>query len=90
VRKLAEDRDQNFIIGGQSVRDRGLPASRPGGREDENLALLGLEGLLQILKERQRELREVRRALVLERNIHGLTDRKRHVGRAGDEETLKS
>jgi hypothetical protein len=54
------------------------------------LAALGLEDLFQIAKERQRELRKVRRAMIFQRNVHGLPNPERHIRRAGDCEALQS
>ena len=43
----------------------------------------GAESVLQIFKKRLGEAGKVRRAVVLQRNIHRLTDFEWHVGRAG-------
>ena len=89
VRELAEHGDQHLVAGRERVGHRRLPAARARRREHEDLALLGPEHLLQVAEQRQREGREIGRALVLQRHVHGLTHRERHVGGAWDEETME-
>ncbi len=83
-RELAEHRRQHLVAGRQRVGDGGFPAAGAGAGEDDDLARFGLKDLLQVGEERQRELREVRRAVILQRDVHRLADAERHVGRAGN------
>src|SRR6516164_5621892 len=89
-RELAKYGGQHLVAGRQRVGDSRFPAASTRTGKNKDLAALGLEDLLQIAKERQRELRKVRRAMIFERNVHGLANTERHIRRAGDCETLES
>jgi hypothetical protein len=71
-----------------ATADSHPPVPEPGKKE--NLAALRLKDLPQIIKERQCELRKVRRAMIFECNIHRLADAERHVRGAGYRKTLES
>src|SRR5262249_39267016 len=89
-RELTKYEGQHLVAERQRVGDSRFPGASTRTGKKKDLAALGLEDLLQIAKERQRELRKVRRAIILERNVHGLPNTERHIRRAGDCETLES
>jgi hypothetical protein len=90
MRELAIARRQHLVARRQRVGDRGLPAPGARRREQEHLAVDGLEYLPQVAKERQREGRYVRRPLVLAGDRERLANALRHIRRAGNEQEIAS
>jgi hypothetical protein len=90
MRELAEARGENLVAGRQRVGEGGFPATSAGGREEESLAGLRLEDLLHIFEQRQSELREVGRALVLHRDIHRPAHSVRHIGGSRNEQSANA
>jgi hypothetical protein len=54
------------------------------------LTLVGLEHLLEIVKQRQGESGKIGCALIFERDIHGLADATWHIRGTGNKEAVKS
>ena len=80
--ELAEARGQHTVAGAQRIGENRLPRAGAGRREDEHLTDGGLEDLLQVLEQRQSQLREQSAAVVLHRPVHGAENAVRHIGRA--------
>ena len=79
VGELADAGREHLVAGRERVGQAGFPAAGAGAREQEHLAGRGLEHLLQVGEQRQRELGEVRGAHVLHRQV----ERAPHRDRAG-------
>jgi hypothetical protein len=88
--KLAEARGQYPVARRERVSDRRLPAAGARTREDEDPVTLGLEPELHVGEQAEREVREIERALVLERHVHGPAQAAGQVGLSGDEPGVAS
>jgi hypothetical protein len=64
-RELAEARHQHLVAGVQRVGDRRFPRAGAGTGEDEDLARRGAHHALEVGKQAQRQIAEIRGAHVL-------------------------
>ena len=83
--ELAEPGGKQLVAGRTGIGERGFPGAGAARREDDDLAVSGLEDLFQVFVEGQRKLGEVGGAMVLHRDVHGAQDAVRHIGRSRHE-----
>jgi hypothetical protein len=88
--ELAETSDQNLVARSKRIGQRGFPSTCAARREDDDLALFGLEDLLQPLVKRQGQLGEVGRPVILHGDMHRPQDAVRNTGRARYEQKITS
>ena len=79
--ELAEAGGEQLVAGRQGIGQRGFPGAGAARREDDDLAVPGLEDLLQVFVERQRQLGKIGGTMVLHGDMHGAQDAVGHIGR---------
>ena len=89
-RELTEARHKNLVADSECIGDRGFPCARTRRRENENAPVLHFEDLLEIFKDRQSELRELRIAHVFHGQVHRHTNPVRDRRRAGNKEVRRN
>src|SRR5579864_6035154 len=90
MRELTEAGGEDPVAGRERVGERGFPGAGTGGREDEHLSGARLEDFLEVAEDARRQLRKLRRTVILHGHDHRALHAVGHVGRPRYEQEISS
>jgi hypothetical protein len=83
--ELAEAGGEQLVARRARIGEGRFPGAGAALRINHDLAVPGLENLLEVFEQRQSQLGKVRGTMVLHDDMHGAQDAIRHIGRSRNE-----